>query len=325
MPNGGGKRAAVDAQRVALMVEGGPGVPVPADSLREQLVTAQETKFSAWWGAFLLNALETLKSFRQFGDDEGQFLAWALATASLPSAGAAPRGALSLSEISVTTGIPLETARRHLLKMTQAGICRREGTLYAMSLPPDLRAEAMDRLAPFAAILRSVVDDIMPPRRGPFDEIDDRALRAYLQSGLRYCANLRRLLTRGAFIAFVVAAMLEIEGRIRLQQMLVGPGILSRSQYNGLVERRHDITLHATRIADLAGEPLVRARAAIKQGIELGFASAVGPDQFAFSAVAARIPEDNQAYTRGVKEGLADMLLALSDSQAPAIMTADLL
>lgn len=307
------------------MVEPDPGVLVTGDNLRERLVAAHEAKFSAWWGAFLLNALETLKSFRQFGDDEGQFLAWALATASLRPAGAAPHGALSLSEISVTTGIPLETARRHLLKMTQAGVCRREGTLYAMSLPSDVRAGALERLAPFAATLRSVVDDIAPPRQASSDAIDERALRAYLQSGLRYCANLRRLLTRGAFIAFVVAAMLEIEGRIRLQQMLVGPGILSRSQYNGLVERRHDITLHATRIADLAGEPLVRARAAIRQGIELGFASAVGPDQFAFSAIAARIPEDNQAYTRGVKEGLADLLLAASAAKAPPIVTADLL
>lgn len=299
------------------MVESGLGVPVSGDSLREQLIVAHEARFSAWWGVFLLNALETLKSFRRFGEDEGQLLAWALATASLPSAEGTPRGALSLSEISVTTGIPLETARRHLLKMTQAGACRREGMLYAMALPSDVRAGALDRLAPFTAILHSVVDDVMPPSRVSFDAINDRVLRAYLQSGLRYCANLRRLLTRGAFIAFVVAAMLEIEGRIRLQQMLVGSGILSRSQYNGLVERRHDITLHATRLADLTGEPLVRARAAIRQGIELGFASAVGPDQFAFSAAAARIPEDNQAYTRGVKEGLADLLIAAGVAPNP--------
>lgn len=202
---------------------------------RELLLGLLEMRFSGWWAAFLVHALETLKAFRLYGDDERQMLAWALALAATESEdperpAAVGHGGLSLSEVAAITGIPTETARRHLLRLAQDGQCRRDGQVYAMDFAGPLRAEVVARSRALRGSLCTMLGRPPPaPADGPGTEA--AVVRAYLSAGLAYAANLRRRVTRGVFIPSTMAGMLEIEGAIRHRRLLEGDPDESRRHY----------------------------------------------------------------------------------------------
>lgn len=260
-----------------------------------------DERFGAWWGAFLLHGLETLKTFRAYGDDERQILVWAMATSD-------GRPGLPLSELATMTGIPVETARRHLLRLAQDGQCRREGALYAIDLPETLRAATAGRTIALARVLH----DIVYPGASLDAEwpaaADAEAARVYLSAGLAYCASLRRRVTRGVFIPCVFAGMLEIESAVRHRRLLEGDLVESRQHYVEVINRLNWIVVHTARVAHLAGESMTRARAAVRYAGNLGFGTMVSPDHFAYSAQAAQVLRDEQALIVGVKERLAELV-----------------
>ena len=97
---------------------------MPQQIQSEEFLQELDLQFSGWWAAFLLCALNTITGFRRFGDDDGFLVALALAangagTGSTQDGKAAVVGlnrTLSLSEIAVQSGVPLETTRRTLLR-----------------------------------------------------------------------------------------------------------------------------------------------------------------------------------------------------------------
>ncbi len=274
---------------------------------RELLLGLLEMRFSGWWAAFLVHALETLKAFRLYGDDERQMLAWGLAIAA--SEGEDSERGLSLSEVAAMTGIPTETARRHLLRLAQDGQCRRDGQVYAMDFAGPLRAEVVARSRALRGILCTMLGRPPPaPADGPGTEA--AVVRAYLLAGLAYAANLRRRVTRGVFIPSTMAGMLEIEGAIRHRRLLEGDPDESRRHYVEIVNRINWIVIHTARIAQLAGEPTPRARAAVRYASDLGFGTLVSSDHFAYSAEAAEVLRDDNVLIGVGKEALADLVLA---------------
>lgn len=282
-------------------------------SERELLLGLLEMRFSGWWAAFLVHALETLKAFRLYGDDDRQMLAWALALAA--TQGEDPerpaiigQGGLSLSEVAAITGIPTETARRHLLRLAQDGQCRRDGQIYAMDFAGPLRVEVAVR----ARALRESVCTMLgrpPPAPVAGPGAEAAVVGAYLSAGLAYAANLRRRVTRGVFIPCTMAGMLEIEGAVRHRRLLEGDPDESRRRYVEIVYRINWIVIHTARIAQLAGEPMPRARAAVRYASDLGFGTLVSSDHFAYSAEAAEVLRDQNVLIGGVREALADLIL----------------
>lgn len=288
-------------------------VPTTAAGRHPVLVGLLDERFTAWWAAFLVHALETLKAFRVYGDDERQILVWALAVRALD--GAMP-GALSLTELAAMTGIPVETARRHLLRLAQDGQCRRVGALYAIDMPEVLRAAIALQARALVRVLRRALPRDGAPVPSESDALTPDAVRAALVAGLAYCANLRSRVTRGVFLPCFVAGMLEIEGAVRLRCLLEGDLALSRRNYLEIVHRMNWIVIYTARIAQLAGEPMARARAAVRYAGDLGFGTMVSADHFAYSADAAQVLREERGVICGVLERLADLLVAAGAAPA---------
>lgn len=291
------------------------GVSLIAPDEQRVLVALLEARFCRWWAAFLVHSLDTLKAFRSYGDDDRQILAWGLAVAAAraerdPSVA---RDGLSLSELAALTGVPVETARRHLLRLAQEGQCRRAGQHYAIDLSDALRARLVERARALAAVL---VRELRPPVPVVTAHQESVLLEVYLAAGLAYSSNLRRRIMRGVFIPCVMAGMLEIEAVVRTHRLLDGAADESRQYHVEVVHRLNLIIVHTARLAHIAGESLARARAAVRHANDLGFGTLVSPDYFGYSAQATPILRDNQALVGGIRERLADLMTVAG---APAL------
>lgn len=274
-----------------------PRDPRHASAIVEHL----EAYFSDWWGAFLLYTLEALKVFRVWGDDDKQLLMWALTAKALERRATG----ITLSEVATMSGVPIETARRNLVQLTEQGNCIREGDLYRAVVSQVVTVELEQLARRFAKALAVNV----PQAQANSTDVD---LAAYLRASLNYASNIRRYVARGAYVASVVAGMVEIESHVRFHLLRHGLRSASRSEYNQIVEEFPDNKFHATRISQLTGEAMDKVRNAIRYAEGLGVVTLFGHDLCAFNAKAAWVPGDRQAYTRGVKEELAEFILSTS-------------
>lgn len=286
---------------------------MPQQIQSEEFLQELDLQFSGWWAAFLLCTLNTIAGFRRFGDDDGYLVALALA-ASGARTGSAQDGkasvvgldrTLSLSEIAIQSGVPLETTRRTLLKFLQAGAAVRSEGRYSIVLPHEIFEHAGGRARSLASVLYRLTDRLFPRVIDSSVQLsNDDLLMAYWAGSLRYCANLRRRVVKGSFIPSLVAGMLQVEGVVRRAQLQLGNTILSRADFNSSAEKVADPIIFLQETAFLANETMPRVMASVAHAVELGMGSTPVRGRFRFSLVAARVPDDSAAYTRGVREAL---------------------
>lgn len=284
------------------------------------IVAQLDETFSAWWAAFLLGANETLKGFREFGDDDGQLMALALAAHQVRHA--APSllvpdqlhlddDGLSLSQVAVRAGIPLETARRTLKRMIGNGYAQRRGDSYLIVVP-ERTFKAAGQQADALMSLVVALPLLLPPGltcSGPGSATGD-GVSHYWSAVLRYCANLRRRVTRGAYLSCLIAGMIQVEMLVRSHLIQRGRSIVSRQEYNEVAIKMPQPLIPLQQTAIIASETMARTQAAVRHAIELGLGTISERGIFRFSIGAAAVPDDSQAYTRGVKEALADLVLS---------------
>ena len=180
-----------------------------------------EEGFSEWWEAYLLYTLEVLKTFRQWGDDEKQLLAIALAENRWGDGA----GGLTLSAIALATGMPAETARRNLAQMVGAGHCDRAGDLYRLIVSDNVRVQVEVQARTFARAMQARLAGLGIFVRPP-------TASEYLASVLRYIANVRRLFGRGSQVASAVAGMVVISGSVHRIMVTEGERRVARAVYN---------------------------------------------------------------------------------------------
>lgn len=281
-----------------------------------------EDRFGAWWAAFLLHALETEKLFRLYGSDERQFLAWALVVASLGNATAgdvrkpASEGC-SYPGLAALSGIPNETARRHLLRLVRDGACRRLDRGYSIELPGALEKTVGRQAAALARLLVGVVQPHPLGTRAPI--LPAAALtRAYLAAGLAFTVNLRRLMARGPFIACAMASLVEIEAVVRQHRLLEQDEDESRVRHAALLSRMERVIVHVTRIAQLASERPTRVHAALLYAGQAGFGSFIDKHRFAFGGPAAGKCCAGDDLVRDVMEPLIELAQAAVTRDVPA-------
>lgn len=284
--------------------------------LHAHLVAALDAHFTAWWAAFLLSVLETLKGFRAFGDDDGQLVALALSAASFrrtdPSLSPVPdqgrKQGLSLSAIAIQTGCPLETIRRTLSRMVDGSVLQRDGNLYSIAVPDDLVTMGARQAGRMVRII-SGIPGAAPAREANngIGEATGDDLGATWLAALRYCANLRRRITKGSYLSCLVAGMLQVEEQVRLVLLANGKTVASRAEFNGAAIAMPQPLIAIQQTSVLAAESMTRTRAAVRHAVELGLGSIPERGLFRYSIGAAAVPDDSQAYTRGVKEALADL------------------
>jgi hypothetical protein len=305
----------------------------------EEFLQELDLQFSGWWAAFLLCALNTITGFRRFGDDDGFLVALALAangagTGSTQDGKAVVVGlnrTLSLSEIAVQSGVPLETTRRTLLKFVQAGAAARSEGRYSIVLPHEMCDDARGRARALASVLYRLTDRLFPRVIDSSVRLsNDDLLMAYWASSLRYFSNLRRRVVKGAFIPSLVAGMLQVEGVVRRAQLQLGNTVLSRAAFNSSAEKVDDPIIFLQETALLANETMSRVMASVSHAVELGMGTIPVRGRFRFSLVASRVPDDSAAYTRGVKEALEALvfqsygrMLAHAGETGPVAQTAD--
>ena len=287
---------------------------------RAEIVSQLDIHFSAWWAGFLQCAIETMKMFRRYGEDEGKLVALALAAKQVrgddlapPSSAATHRSGhgLSLSEVAVQTGTPLETTRRTLMRMVSEGHVQRTRDRYEIVRLDELVGLA-SRQAEGLALLMIRTPAIVPSeaRAGVPRGATGIGVSAYWSAILRYCANLRRRITKGNHLGCLVAGMLQVEAQVRWHLLNLGKHFVSRAEFNEVAEAMPAPLLPIQQTAIIAGESMARTNAAVRHAVELGLGTIPERGIFRSSIAAARVPDDSQAYTRGVKEALAHLVLA---------------
>lgn len=293
---------------------------------RAAIVSRLDDHFTTWWAGFLQCAIETLKAFRKFGDDDGKLVALALATKQVRgdhlasvSPAAMHQNGLSLSEVAVQTGAPLETVRRTLIRMVGDGQVLRTRDRYDLVRSDELVRMAA-RQAQGLALLMIGAPGILPSELvlGSPRGVTGDAVCAYWSAILRYCSNLRRRIAKAAHLGCLVAGMLQVEARVRWHLLSLGKHLASRAEFNEMAEGMPAPDLVIQQTAMLAAEPMSRTNAAVRHAVELGLGTIPERGIFRFSIAAARVPDDSQAYTRGVREAMADLILASLAATRPA-------
>ena len=289
------------------------------DDAHSKWVLALDQHFTIWWAAFLLNSIRTLQEFRRFGDDDAKVVALALAVEQLRLAersSQAPRpgdrngAALSLSELAVMTGCPIETTRRTLAQMVQVGTVQRQGKRYCMAVSEELSAFGAGQAKAMRNVMRPIPVLTSSELQPESSAVTNHGVSAVWSAVLRYSANLRRRITRGNHLQSLIAGMVQVEQQARSQFLLHGKSAASRVEFNQAVVSMQQPLVSIKQTAIIAGEKLSRTQAAVRHAVDLGLGTVPENGIFRYSIGAADIPDDSQAYTRGVKEALADLILS---------------
>ena len=286
---------------------------------REHDLPLLDEHFTLWWAGFLLSVSATLKQFRAFGDDDGQLVALALAARALRSgrasslslAGQSAHDGLSLSEIAVMTGCPLETTRRTLKRMRAASSVLREGNRYSILVGDELLAAGATQAEVLAQLL-SAIPAREFPGWAPGNEEHTKELAAAIcwTAALRYCANLRRRITKGAYLGCMIAGMIQVESQVRRMLLASGKHGASREAFNNVAVTMPEPLISTQETGRIAGEPSSRVHAAVQHAVDLGLGTVPMRGLFRYSIGAAAVSDDSQAYTRGVKEALVELCSA---------------
>lgn len=289
------------------------------DEAHSRWVLALDQHFTIWWAAFLLTSLQTLQEFKRFGDDDAKCMALAIAVEQLRfakrSAPASRSGdpdgsALSLSQLAILTGCPIETTRRTLAQMVQAGTVQRQDKRYSMVVPDELFASGTGQAWALVNLLRSISTATSTQLITERQAVTSGGVSAVWCAVLRYSANLRRRITKGAHLRSLIAGMVQVEQQVRSHFLLCGKSAASRMEFNQAAVSMQQPLIAIKQTAIIAGDELARTQAAVRHAVDLGLGTIPESGIFRYSIGAAAVPDDSQAYTRGVKEALADLMLA---------------
>mgnify|MGYP006287109277 CR=1 FL=1 len=293
------------------------------DDPHSRWVRALDQHFTTWWAAFLLTSLKTLKEFRRFGEGDAMVVALALAVEHLRLAerssqasrpGDRNGAALSLSELAVKTGCPIETTRRTLAQMVQVGAVQRQGKHYCMATSAEFCAFGADQAKALMNLLGRIPVSTSSELLSENSAVTNQGISAVWCAVLRYSANLRRRITKGHYLRSLIAGMIQVEQQVRSHFLLHGKSVASRVEFNQVAVSMQQPLISIKQTAIIAGEELAKTQAAVRHAVDLGLGTVPESGIFRYSIGAAAVPDDSQAYTRGVKEALADLML----SSAPA-------
>jgi hypothetical protein len=261
------------------------------------LLESLENNFSDWWGAYLVHSLDVLSIFQEWGDNDRRLLAIALLRESL---GDRTNG-LSLSMISVATGMPMETARRQLAMMQRMGHCSRVRNLYRMNASDELVAKLKAQALAFCNALAACMAELGISVRGP-------SAFEFVSCFLPFFANVRRLFGKGDLVASNIGGILVMQNRVQLSFLKDGSRHVSRRSYNNKLQALAGSVFSVAEISQLSGEPLDRARRTLSHAEKIGAIVILGRDEWSYKASALRNLEGDQAYTRCVMDTLSHLL-----------------
>lgn len=289
------------------------------DDAHSKWVLALDQHFTIWWAAFLLNSIRTLQEFRRFGVDEAKVVALALAVEQLRLAerssqasrsGDRNGAARSLSQLAVMIGCPIETTRRTLAQMVQVGTVQRQGKHYSMAVPEELCAFGAGQARAMMNLMRLIPVSSSSDLPSEISAVTNHGVSAVWCAVLRYSANLRRRVTRAAYLRSLIAGMVQVEQQVRRHFLIHGKSVASRLEFNQAAASMQEPLISIKQTAIIAGEELARTQAAVRHAVDLGLGTVPESGIFRYSIGAAAVPDDSQAYTRGVKEALADLMLS---------------
>lgn len=180
-----------------------------------------------------------------------------LPSPSVPASHHEDKSGLSLSEVAFRTGIPVETTRRALLKLSNSGLVQRRQERYDIALPDELLKAATRQALALNHIIRAIPGIVLPA-----DNLADGASEAgkgvgpYWTSVLRYCGNLRRRITKGVYLSTLVAGVLQIETLVRHSMLLNGKSVLSRPLDNQAIQAPAKLEIPLRPNAYLTNKPM---------------------------------------------------------------------